>query len=386
MASTGRFGSPITHKRLNFAESNAKVSVELRQQQLQLEKEITRLEKQARTATTNIANYQQSLKNTYRKLERQRREAQVKDRERKAMEGAGKSRKGLMFSTSIKLGVESEDQDDPNASTSSLGKLEDCGGGASDVAPGTEREVSLQKRRSAYGSTRNRSNPEDGSPEPQLLQTHATDSPYISSPYSVRRPSSEDSYVRPRAGSLVVGGVSPLARSKHSSLRRGSQPLTKQRAVENQLAVPITTQTQSMVELEAKVQHMPLGSKSTAQMGSPGVKMKSNPVVKLPPISVPESKSVVDIPSSSFNKKTLLKAAQAMNFKAGSKSHGPQAFGRFYDPLLAPSIVFTTPNTKEKSPSASNQEMDALASEQLTEEERENVSNKEVRNEAELPC
>ena len=379
MASTGRFGSPTTHKRLNFAESNAKVNVELRQQQLQLQKEIMRLEKQTKTATTNIANYQQSLKNTYRKLEQRRKEAQAQDRERKFSDGSGKSRKGLMFSTSIKLGLESEDQDDDDATSSSLSKLDDYR--TEEVEPANSRP----KSRPSLNATKAGPAGETCSFASKTLQLDAKNSPYVSSPFSMRRgsfPLEDNALPQLRSQSLLVnekGVASPLARSKHS--RRSSRPPAKQQGAEIQLSVPATTQAQSMVNLEAKVQHIPLGSKSAAhvtQSGASGAKSKSNAAIKLPPISVPESRSVVDIPSSSFDKKTLLEAAQAMNFKAGNKSHGPRAFGKFYDPVLAPSIVVVTPGTKERA-SAPDNETDSLALEQMTEDERQKASNKEVR-------
>ena len=343
-----------------------------------------RLEKQAKTTTTNIANYQQSLKNTYRKLEQRRKETQMQDRERKYSDGSGRSRKGLMFSTAIKLGFESEDQGDDEATSNSLSKLDDSRNTRSDVAEEAEPANSHQKGRPSLIATKAVSASEMCS-APESLQLDAKNSPYVTSPFSMRRgslPSEENALLQLKSHSLQVyekGGVSPSVYSKHS--RRSGRPLTKQQGLEIQLPVPTTTEAQSMVDLEAKVQHIPLGSKSTAhvtQSGPSGARTKSNASVKLPPISVPESKSLVNIPSSSFDKKTLLEAAQAMNFKAGTKSHGPQAFGKFYNPFLAPAIVVAPPETKGKA-SAADHESDALALEQMTEDERQAASNKEVR-------
>lgn len=370
MASTERHGSPIAGKRLVFAESNAKVRVELRQQHLQLQKEITRLEKQSHTATTNISNYQQSLKNTWRKREQQRKESPTQERNRRASERPDQYKKGLMFSTATKLSVDASTKDIYQNDSKSLTRLDEFGSCGSDAASDAKLANSLGTTTPSSATSRS------------LLVAHpdVRNSPYISSPFSFRRasPPVDQAEVTPMQELPHVRtgrGAYPLTRSLTVPVKRGSRPPTRHRSMEKHVTVPMATEVQSMVDLEDRVQHIPLGSRSTASMlhTDTDAKLRSNPDLKLPPISALESKSVTKVPSTTFNKKTLLEAAQTMNFSAGTKSLGPKTFGKFYDPSSTPALVITAMDAREKGP-----QIDATKLEQLTEEERERLSEEEV--------
>lgn len=69
--STGRGGAGV-HSKRQFAESNPHTLVGLQKVKVQLEKEISKLDKQQTTAVTNIANHQQAMKMTWRLLQQRR--------------------------------------------------------------------------------------------------------------------------------------------------------------------------------------------------------------------------------------------------------------------------------------------------------------------------
>ena len=65
-------GAISSRSKRQFAESNPHTLVGLQKAKVQLEKEISKLEKQQATAVTNIANHQQAMKMTWRRLEQRR--------------------------------------------------------------------------------------------------------------------------------------------------------------------------------------------------------------------------------------------------------------------------------------------------------------------------
>lgn len=68
----GQAGSLASRNKRQFAESNPHTLVGLQKVKVQLEKEISKLDKQQTTAVTNIANHQQAMKMTWRRLEQRR--------------------------------------------------------------------------------------------------------------------------------------------------------------------------------------------------------------------------------------------------------------------------------------------------------------------------
>lgn len=65
-------GTLASRSKRQFAESNPHTLVGLQKVKVQLEKEISKLEKQQATAVTNIANHQQAMKMTWRRQEQRR--------------------------------------------------------------------------------------------------------------------------------------------------------------------------------------------------------------------------------------------------------------------------------------------------------------------------
>lgn len=70
--SRGRAGAIGSHSKRQFAESNPHTLVGLQKVKVQLEKEISKLNRQQATAVTNIANHQQAMKMTWRLLQQRR--------------------------------------------------------------------------------------------------------------------------------------------------------------------------------------------------------------------------------------------------------------------------------------------------------------------------
>lgn len=65
-------GTLASRSKRQFAESNPHTLVGLQKVKVQLEKEISKLDKQQATAVTNIANHQQAMKMTWRRQEQRR--------------------------------------------------------------------------------------------------------------------------------------------------------------------------------------------------------------------------------------------------------------------------------------------------------------------------
>ena len=65
-------GTLASRSKRQFAESNPHTLVGLQKVKVQLEKEISKLDKQQATAVSNIANHQQAMKMTWRRQEQRR--------------------------------------------------------------------------------------------------------------------------------------------------------------------------------------------------------------------------------------------------------------------------------------------------------------------------
>ncbi len=87
-----------------FAEGNAKTVVGLHKTEVQLKKMIDSLEQQQNTAVNNIANHQQAMKVSWRRLEEKRASSpQMRDDDKK--EDTKKARKVMMLQSNTKLYV-----------------------------------------------------------------------------------------------------------------------------------------------------------------------------------------------------------------------------------------------------------------------------------------
>lgn len=67
--------SPVARKRFGpgqFAETSPRTMIGLQKVNVQLQKEMDKLDRQAQTAVTNIANHQQAMKMSWRRLEQKR--------------------------------------------------------------------------------------------------------------------------------------------------------------------------------------------------------------------------------------------------------------------------------------------------------------------------
>lgn len=118
--------SPSVHRNMDgpskrvVSGHSSRTRVEMHQVDVQLQKEIDRLERQQSAAVTNIANHQQAMKMTWRKLEQRRASSSpLVSRQKEPVVSSPSSRRGLHSSTK------------PFVSTS-------------DVAPPTQTVVSSQ--------------------------------------------------------------------------------------------------------------------------------------------------------------------------------------------------------------------------------------------------
>ena len=98
--------SPAGHKRYGgFAESSPRTLVGLQKNNVQLQREIEKLERQSQTAINNIANHQQAMKMSWRRLEQRRQnESPLPSR---AGSKSPKARKALLSSNRTMLYVQS---------------------------------------------------------------------------------------------------------------------------------------------------------------------------------------------------------------------------------------------------------------------------------------
>ena len=197
-SSIGRGGAGAlgSHNKRQFAESNPHTLVGLQKVKVQLEKEITKLDKQQATAVTNIANHQQAMKMTWRQLQQRRMaESPLLSRSKQDVEDANESgvRRGL-FHSKTKLYVRNTPNvyhpetkgDGGSLSSSSATRLEEA-------APPTNRGQGTHSisasvfanNKVSIGGHQTRSSSQAGQYSSTLAARHLN-SPYISSPYNFR--------------------------------------------------------------------------------------------------------------------------------------------------------------------------------------------------------
>ena len=103
MASSGAH-FPQKHAR-RFAEGSSKTAVGLHKTEVQLKKKMDSLDQQQNTAINNIANHQQAMKMSWRKLEEKRTASPQLGRDNRKKEDPKKSTKGMLLQSNTKLYV-----------------------------------------------------------------------------------------------------------------------------------------------------------------------------------------------------------------------------------------------------------------------------------------
>lgn len=100
MASSGALHQKSTRK---FAEGSAKTVVGLHKTDVQLKKMMESLEQQQNTALNNIANHQQAMKMSWRKLEEKRSASPQMRRDEKTKEDTRKAKRGMLLQSNTRL-------------------------------------------------------------------------------------------------------------------------------------------------------------------------------------------------------------------------------------------------------------------------------------------
>ncbi len=93
------------HSRRNYGEGSPKTIVGLQKTDVQLKKMMDNLDRQQHTAVNNIANHQQAMKMSWRRLEERRSASPLLTRSDKKKEETKKSKRGLMLQSNTKLYV-----------------------------------------------------------------------------------------------------------------------------------------------------------------------------------------------------------------------------------------------------------------------------------------
>ncbi len=326
-------------KRFNFAESNHKIRMELRQSDLKLQKEIELMEKQTYTATNNISNHQQVLKNSWRRLEQKRQEDQLSPlgsrKTKKAQKVVDDGRKRLMFANKTYLSMDvTPNEKDISSQTRPMTQAR-----YGDDLSSSGSLPFIQERTAI--SSRHRS---DSSSNPKHLPTIATNSstvmhmqrsPYISSPYAFRRQHEQTKSFSSKSQGRVAH---PLVNNVSSSNNHSVIQLS------NNGGTPEGSDTQ--MDSDQKVDSLP---SLDASMNT--------------------RTRQFNISSKTVSKNALLKAREIMNMD--SDSHGPMSFKKFYDTSNSSS------NTNSKSQMITLDELEGMTEDDLmnslTDEEQEQL-------------
>lgn len=92
-------------KSWKFAESSHKTTVGLNKTDVKFQKELASLERQKNTTMNNIANTQQAMKMSWRRLEERRAESPTLSKRMEKKEEDRRGRKGLLLQSNTKLYV-----------------------------------------------------------------------------------------------------------------------------------------------------------------------------------------------------------------------------------------------------------------------------------------
>ena len=322
--------SPRNRKRINFAESNQKIRTELRQAELKLKKDLERMEKQSYTTTNNIANHQQVLKHSWRRLEQKRMQDQQSPlgsrKPVRQINSVEDTKRRLMFANRTALSFETSAESSEYGSPSGLRRPFTHASNRDDLSS-TGSLPHLQQQHNAGGN---------GSP---LL--HMQRSPFISSPYAFRRTAHQTGTLLP-SSSRAQGRVSqhPLA-----------QMQAKQTSADNDDAGVVIN-----------------GSNECRT--SSDTELTNGSDLKLPPLdaSMNTRSKKLNLSSKTVDKTIMLKAREFLSMDSGS--HGPNLFAKFYDTPANTSSTSLRPVPKLDDFEGMTEE-DFLDS--LTEEEQEQL-------------
>ena len=184
----GQSGALASHSKRHFAESNPHTLVGLQKVKIQLEKEINKLEKQQATAVTNIANHQQAMKMTWRRLQQRHVGESPPLTRSKDSEHTGSRPKHGLFHSKTKLYVSNT----PNIYHPEAQGVESTGSVL--AAPPTNKDIGMVYafyctkwmfrvyKYNIKGDVYAR----DSTRLPTSLAASHLNSPYISSPYNYR--------------------------------------------------------------------------------------------------------------------------------------------------------------------------------------------------------
>lgn len=262
----------------HFAETNPRTLVGLQKSRVQLDKELTKLEKQAKTSVSNIANHQQAMKMSWRRLEQSRnQESPLLSRggARRKEEELERRKMGLLHSNT-KLYVkatpsiyDADSESPPSGNT-----------GSEDLPPPPPRTAPHPAR------VERSSHPPPSFPNPASSAYHRG-SPYLSSPYNIRR--------SPRQPSWLSESVPPPGTQSPPSPPSQTTPL-----------------------------HPP-GTSDDKERSSNAKRSD----VKLPPL-YNSSQPLLVAHSNTVDKGTLMKASALLEGGSDQSSHGPGSFKDFY--------------------------------------------------------
>lgn len=351
LALTGRQRSSNQNARHGFAESNPKVRIELKKQEIKLEKELSLLDKLARTETNNISSHQQAIKMNWRRLEQKRLHENSRNFETNGKQSRNIGhRHGLLFSkTPMSVDATSSIYDGSRWNKFPRGSIDSS-------TKGLKEEDNLH----STGSLTGLQNDGNG--------FTVSDSPYISSPLKVRRWKDSSKFVQ-----------SSLSIKKEATSILNTKARLKTPTINEYTSDP---NNESLTNLEAKVKTLtlPVGSKSTKDSSRLlTATQETKPILKLPPLQLPYTQSEVLVArSDTIDKDTLLKAASMLK---ESKSQGPNAFHQFYTSSASSS---TDMSSKILLSPADHQEKQLLVERDTTHRENDlkpNNVEKEVRTE-----
>ena len=107
MASSSATNLSKTYGQRRFAETNPRTLVGLHKADVQLKKMVDTLEQQQNTSVSNIANHQQALKMSWRRLEERRSASPLlTTREKKNAEQSNSSKRGMLLQSNTRLYTE----------------------------------------------------------------------------------------------------------------------------------------------------------------------------------------------------------------------------------------------------------------------------------------
>ena len=348
-----RSGGP---RRRGFSESSQRTLIGLQKANVQLQQEMTRIEKQAHTAVSNISNHQQAMKMSWRRLETQRN----MDKHQVDLYGSPNSSRKQQDSRKLRGLLASNTKLYVNTTPGAYGvagtSVEPKDGGqaapptfhSSAVNQGMGDSVSVDNR--AFMTGNNNAAEPMGANSSRL--NHLRSSPYVTSPYVLRKKlrspassASASSSMRAVSNSdLELKATAPLLPSIHGSASARGSATNVSGAVRSttpniarRRAATVSGLRHSSPMVSFKTQSLDNSSTTSSKEVRSYVTATANGVdsdvggerpsttsgVNLPPISSPVPSMMVDIGSIGADKEKLMQASVMLGVSA---SHGPGTF------------------------------------------------------------